>query len=176
MNLDVAIRAVRVLRIQVMLRTRGFLRAHPVRHAVTRQTELRYAARNQQPWVGRTVWRMTRDTTIGFDRRVFVNKWSLFVCVTLHAGSIGAGRESCLLELKTAMWIVAVAALHCSFQHLVMERQIKLVLGLAVATQAKLRLTLPEQLQIREAGLLCICSRNEYVRGRELASCWRRVG
>ena len=46
-NLDVAIRAIRVLRVQVVLRTGGFIRADTMRDAVARQTELRDAARAQ---------------------------------------------------------------------------------------------------------------------------------
>ena len=42
-----AIRAVRVLRVLVMLRTRRLVRADTVRSAMTRQTKLRYAAGNQ---------------------------------------------------------------------------------------------------------------------------------
>ena len=119
---------------------------------------------------------MTRDATIGLNRSVLINKRTLFVCVTLDACCIGACCESCLFKFETAVWIVAVAALHRAFQHLVMERQIKLVLGLAMTTQAKLWLALAEQLQIREAGLLCICFGNEYVGGGELSSRWGRMG
>ena len=136
-----AVRAISVLRVQVVLWACRFIRAYAVRNAVASQAELCNAARNQQPWVGRTVWRMTRDTTVGFDRRVFVNKWSLFVCVTLHAGSIGAGRESCLLELKTAVWIVAVTAFDHSFKDFVMERLVEVRFDLVVTAEAELRLT-----------------------------------
>ena len=46
-NLDMAIRAIRILRVQVVLRTSGLVCADTVRDAVTRQTELRNAARRQ---------------------------------------------------------------------------------------------------------------------------------
>ena len=46
-NLDVTVRAVRVLRVQVVLWTSGLVRADAVRRAVTRQTELGHAARDQ---------------------------------------------------------------------------------------------------------------------------------
>lgn len=92
MDLDVAIRAVRVLRIQVVLRTCRFVRTHAMRHAMTGQTELRYPTGNQQAWIGRPVWSVARDAPVGFDRRMFVNKGTLFVCVTLHACCIGARR------------------------------------------------------------------------------------
>jgi len=46
-NLDVAIRAIRVLRVQVVLRTSRLIRADTVRDAVASQTELCDAARTQ---------------------------------------------------------------------------------------------------------------------------------
>ena len=91
---------------------------------------------------------MTRNAAVGFDGSVFVNKRTLLVCVTLDASCVGAGGESGLLEFKPAMRIVAIAALHRALKHLMMERQIKLVLGLAVTTEAKLRFAVAEQLQI----------------------------
>ena len=92
--------------------------------------------------------RVTGDTPVGLDRGMFVNERTLFVGVTLDASSVGAGCESRLLELKTAVGIVAVAALHRPFQHFVMERQIELVLGLAVTTEAKLRFAIAEQFHV----------------------------
>ena len=47
MNLDVAIRAIRVLRVQVVLRTGRLIRADTVRDAMAGQTELSDAARAQ---------------------------------------------------------------------------------------------------------------------------------
>src|SRR5215203_739379 len=100
---------------------------------------------------------MACDAPIGLDRSMFVNERSLLVCVTLDASRVGAGRQSRLLKLETAVRIVAIAALHRAFQHLVMERQIELVLSLGMTTQAKLRFAVSKQLQIREARLLCVC-------------------
>ena len=131
--------------------------------AVTRQTELGHAAGYQQARIRRAVRSVTGDAAVSFHRRMLVNKRSLLVSVTLDAGCVRAGRESCLFKFKTAVRIVAVAALHGAFQHLVMERQIELVLGLAVATQAELRFAGSEQLQIGDAGFLRICLGNEYV-------------
>ena len=138
------VRAVCVLRVQVMLRTGRLLRADTVRVAVTRQTELCDTARNQQTWIRRTVRRVTRDATISLYRCMLVNKRPLLVCVTLDASRVGAGRQSRLLELETAVWVVAIAARHCAFQHFVVERQIELVLGLAMTTKTKLRLAISE--------------------------------
>src|SRR5262245_35515197 len=107
---------------------------------------------------------MAGDAAIGLYWRMLVNKRTLLVCVTLDTGCVGASREPRLLELKTAVRIVAIAAFHRAFQHLVMERQIKLVLRFAVTTHAKLRFAGPEQFQICDTGLLCIGTRDEHVR------------
>jgi len=130
------VRTVRVLRVQVVLRTSGLIRADTMRHAVTSQTELRYATRRQQARIGRTMRRMTRNAALGLDGSMFVNKWSLLVYVTLDAGCVRAGRKSSLLEFEAAVRIVAIAALHRTFQHLVMERQLELVFDLAMTTHA----------------------------------------
>ena len=87
---------------------------------------------------------MTCDAPFRLNWSMLVNKWSLFVCVTLDTGRIGSGRQARLFEFKTAVRIVAIAALHCAFQHFVMERQIELVLRLAMTTETKLRLAVFE--------------------------------
>jgi hypothetical protein len=92
--------------------------------------------------------RVTRDAAVGLNGRVFVNKRTLLVCVTLDAGGIDARRQSRLFQLKSAVWVVAIATLHRAFQHFVMERQVELVLCFAMTTQTKLWLALAEQLQI----------------------------
>ena len=92
--------------------------------------------------------RMTSDAAFSLNRRMFVDEWSLLVCVTLDASCIGSCRESRLFEFETAVRIVAIAALHRAFQDLVMERQIELVLCLAMTTETKLRFAVFEQPQI----------------------------
>ena len=52
MDLDMTIRAVRVLRVLIMLRTRGLFSAHTMGNTVTRQTELAHAAGDQQTRIG----------------------------------------------------------------------------------------------------------------------------
>ena len=92
MDLDVTVRAVCILRVQVVLRPRRLLRPNAVRRAVTGQTELSYAARYQQARIRRAVRRVTGDAAVGFHRRMLVNKRSLLVGVTLDAGGVCAGR------------------------------------------------------------------------------------
>ena len=93
--------------------------------------------------------RMTGDTPVSLDRSMFVDKRTLLVRVTLDTSRVGTGRQPRLLEFKTAVRIVTIAALHRSFQHFVMERQIELVLGFTMTTQTKLRFAVPQQAQIR---------------------------
>ena len=91
---------------------------------------------------------MTGYAPISLNRRVLVNKWSLLVGVTLDTSRVGASCESRLFKFETAVRIVAVAALHRSFEHFVMERQVELVLRLAMTTEAKLRFACSQQPQI----------------------------
>ena len=102
------------------------------------------------------MWSVTRDAPFGLNGSMLVNKRSLFVCVTLDAGGIGAGGEASLFEFKAAVRIMTVAAFHRAFQHLVMERQVELVLRFAMATEAKLRLAVLEQTNVCKARLLRI--------------------
>ena len=176
MNLDVTVRAVRILSVLVVLRTGRLIRAHAVRVAVTRQTELRYAASNQQTRIGGTMRCVTRNAPFRFYWCMFVNKGTLLVDVTLDAGCVRSGGEPGLFELETAVRIVAVAAPHRAFQHLVMERQVELVLGFHVTAQAELRFAVPEQLHIGEARLLRVGPGNEHIGGSELTASRLRVG
>ena len=86
------------------------------------------------------MWCVTSNASFGLHRSVFENEWPLLVYVTLYASRIGAGRQPRLFQFKTPVGIMTIAALHGAFQHLVMERQLELVLGLAVTAHAELRL------------------------------------
>ena len=122
MNFDVTICAIAVLRVQVMLRAGRLYCADVVGNAVACQTKLRYSAGRQQPRIGRTVRRVTCAASFRLHRGMFEGEWPLFVRVTLHASRIGAGRQSRLLEFKTAMRIMAIAALHEALENPVAER------------------------------------------------------
>ena len=54
------------------------------------------------------------------------------------------------------MRIVAIAALHRSFENFVMEGQLELMFGFRVATHAKLRLARPQQPESSKTGFLRI--------------------
>ena len=140
MNLDVTIGAISVLRVQVMLRAGRLNCANVMGKAVTRQTKLRYAAGCQHPRIGRPMWRMTRDASFRLHRGMFEGEWALLVRVTLYASGICANGESGLFEFKTAMRIMAIAALHGPFKNFVMERKVELMLRFGMTAHTKLRL------------------------------------
>lgn len=93
-DLDMTVRAVRVLRVQVVLWTGGLIGADAMSRAVTGQTELRDTACNQQSRIRRAVRRVTRDAPVRLHRSMLENKRSLLVCVTLDASGVGACRQS----------------------------------------------------------------------------------
>ena len=72
---------------------------------------------------------------------MFEDERSLFVRVALEAGGVGSGRQSYLLEFETSMRVVAITALHCPFEHPMMEGAVKLRLRLVVTRHAELRFT-----------------------------------
>jgi len=82
--------------------------------------------------------RMTSDAPVGFQWRMFVRERSLFICVALDTSGIGPSRKSCLLQFKTTVGIMAIAAFHHSFQHFVMKRLIEVGLNFVVTAHAKL--------------------------------------
>ena len=92
-----------------------------MRCAVAGQAKLSHPAGYQHPRIGGAVRRMTRAASFRLHRGMLESEWSLLVRMTFHAGRICARGQPRLLEFKTAMWIVAVAALHSPFQYLVME-------------------------------------------------------
>lgn len=121
MNLEVTVGAVGVLSVEVMLRAGRLYCAYIMGIAVARQTELAHATGYQHPRIGRAVRRMTRTAAFRLHRGMLESKWPLLVRMTLHASRICASGQSRLFEFKTAMWIMAIAALHSSFENLVME-------------------------------------------------------
>ena len=85
------------------------------------------------------MWRVTSNTPVYLEWCMFVRERPLFVCVTLDTAGIGAGRQPCLLQLKTTVGIMAIAAFHHSFEHLVMKRLVEVGLDFVVTAHAKLR-------------------------------------
>ena len=90
---------------------------------------------------------VTRHASFGLNRGMLINEWALLVGVTLNASCVCASGQSRLLELKTAMRIMAITALHRSFKYLVMERKFELVLRFRVAAETELWLVHLQQAQ-----------------------------
>ncbi len=65
--------------------------------------------------------RMTSCASFGFHRSMLISKRTLLVRMALNARGVRAGGQSRLLEFKTAVRIVTIAATHHAFQHFVME-------------------------------------------------------
>jgi len=74
-----------------------------------------------------------------------------------------------LFGLKAAVWVVAITALDHSFQHLVMERLVKVGLNFVVTTDAELRFTNLQQMDRREVRLLRVGSVDERNRLRNVS-------
>lgn len=156
MDLHVTIRAIGVLRVQVMLWASRFYRADIVRSAVTCQTKLCHAAGRQQARIGGAVRRMTGDASFSLNRGVLENEGTLLIRMTFDTSGINASCKSRLFEFKAPVRIMTITALHRAFENLVMERQVKLVLYFSVAAQAKLRLAVLQQFQGREGWLFSV--------------------
>ena len=107
---------------------------------------------------------MTGRAPVGLDRSMFINKRALLIRVTLNASCICTGRQSGLLQFKTAMRIMTIATLHGAFENFVMGRQLELVLNFGVTAQTKLRLARSQQLDHREARLLSVGFADKHVR------------
>ena len=84
-------RAVGVLGVLIMLRTSRLNGSDIMRNAVTGETKLIDCAEPQQPWISRTVRRVTSRTSFGLQRRVLKGEWTLLISVTLNASCIRAG-------------------------------------------------------------------------------------
>ena len=104
--------------------------------AVALQTELIDVVALEHFWIARSVRGVAACTTLNFQRRVFEHKRPLLIGVALHAGCVGAGVEPRLLQLEATVRVVAIAALHRSFKHPVMERLSELCLCFVVTGHA----------------------------------------
>ncbi len=98
--------------------------------------------------------RMARGATLTLKGCVFESEWALFVAMTLDTRSIGSDRQFGLLRLKSAVSVVAVAAFHRAFEHLVMKRLAELRPGFGMAANTQLRFALLEHGNGCDAGVL----------------------
>ena len=138
MNFHMTSRAVRVLRVLIMLWTSRLDGANVMGHAMAGETQLIDGGVSQQPRISRSMRRMTSGATFSLHRRMFVSKRSLLIDVTLEARGIPTSCQSCLLKLKAAVRVMAVTTAHSAFINFVMERHRKRRLDLAVTSETKL--------------------------------------
>ena len=101
---------------------------------------------------------------------VFISEWALLVRMALDTSCIPSGSEPGLFEFESTMRIVAIAAAHGSFQHLVMEGGRKRRLDLAVATQTELRIVRFQHSNTCEARLLGVRVGHLHIRARQILS------
>ena len=97
--------------------------------------------------------RVTGRAAFSLQRGVFERKGALLVRVALDASCISTGGEPGLLQFKAAVRIVAVAALHHSFENFMVERLVEIWLGFLMATHAELRFAGFQHVNCREARL-----------------------
>ena len=160
MNFHMTSRAVRVLRVLIMLRAGRLNGAYVMCHAVAGQTKLVNGTEAQQPRISRTVRRVTCRAAFGLERRMLKSEGTLFVRVTLNAGGVCAGSQSRLFKLKATVWVMAITTLHCAFENFVMERHVELGLHLIVATDTQLRVVPSEHRYVWKPRLFGISGRH----------------
>jgi hypothetical protein len=125
--------------------------AHPVNRAgrdramalVAQCVDLRHV---QQPRVLRTMRRVAPQAPLRLDRGVLEDEWPARLRVALGADRILIGRGLQVVVPEGAVRIVAVAALHQAFIHLVVEGHIERRLHVGVALKAERGLRSLEQL------------------------------
>ena len=162
-NLDVTGGAILISQRRLIVKIRSVGRANLMRVAVTLETELSHTRTREQFLVSRTVRRVAGRAAFDLQWRMLEDKWPLLVSVTLQTPRISAGREACLLKLKTAVRIVTITALDLSFEHLVMKRPAKLRFCLTVTTNTELRLTPAQHVYGEQIRISSCCFGQECV-------------
>ncbi len=119
-------------------------RAH-IRLRMALQAECINVADIQQTRVRRAVWRVAGGATFGLDDRVFKDKRTSCFRMALHADSVLIGRRFDQLALKCSVRIMAIAAFHQPFIHLMVKWLRKCGLHIGVAGVAELWLLNFEQ-------------------------------
>lgn len=115
------------------------------------------------------MWRVTGDAAFRFQRCMFIDERTLLVGMTLNARGVGTDSETRLLEFKTTMGVVTIAALHRPFKNLVMEGHVERGLYLTMTSGTKLWFPASEQVDGSEARLLNICRGHALDRTRHIS-------
>ena len=106
---------------------------------------------------------------------MLIGERTLLVRVTFNAGGVGARGQSRLLQFKTAVRIVTIAAAHHSFQDLMMEWRGELRFDFTMATDAELRIVRLQHSDRGKAGLLSIRGSHQRIRSGQVLSDLFRV-
>ena len=122
----------------------GTWSATETRRRVALQAEQVDVADFQHVRVWPAVNHVAGSAPVDLDRRMLVHKRPLLIRVALEADGVLRGRGAHLLWARRAVNVVAIAALHETFVHPVMEGHRKFRLFRQVAAVAKLRLGLRE--------------------------------
>lgn len=119
------------------------------------QAKLPYGAALQHFRIIRAMRRVACIAPFGLQRSMFISERPLHLGVAFHTCLCGAKCKPSLFLLKAAVRIMAVAAVHRSFKHLVVEGLRELCFHFGVAANAKLRLTVLKHCAGRKVRPLC---------------------
>lgn len=84
------------------------------------------------------MWCVAGGAPFSFEWCMFVRERPLLIGMALDTTGIGSGRQSGLLQLKTTVRIVAIAAFDHSFEYFVMEGLVEIGLDFAMTAETKL--------------------------------------
>jgi hypothetical protein len=93
---------------------------------------------NEHPLVGGPMWRVANLAALDFGF-VLINEGALLIGMTLITNFILTGHRAQLVPFESAMWIVAVIALHQSFIYTMVKRAHELCPHIQVAAVAEFR-------------------------------------
>jgi hypothetical protein len=117
----------------------------------------------QQSSVLRAVWCVAGHASFGSYSSVLVDKGSARLCMALRADGILISRRLDVVVSECSMCVMAVAALHDAFIHLVVEGHVKCRLDLCMAPKAKSRLRSLQQGGFRSRGMDAVAAEAAYV-------------
>ena len=139
-NGGVADRALLLSHLSLIVPARHLWRKLFANAGMTFKAKLSYLRPLQHLRVCRSMRSVTRGAALELKRAMLKDERSLLVGVALDTSRVGADCQLRLFLLESAVWIVAIAALHRAFEHLVMKWFAELRFRFVVARHAKLRL------------------------------------
>lgn len=98
-----------------------------------------------EPRIRRAVGRMAGDATLGLDRQMLENEWSLLIGMAGVADRIPCRRRPELFADEPSVGVVAIRTVNEPFLHAMMEWHVELRLDLLMAGVAKTWLSLDQE-------------------------------